>query len=156
MTHEKAITTIANLITHDVLRLYKEFELPDRRRADLLFITKSAHVGIIEVKTTWRASLIPNAMAKYAQWCHFLTIATTEPVDMNDPTLETKILTIHKTPSSVGIAQITDRQLLWLRQPLARFMRAENLRTLSDAIPHTPLKVVATEKEKKRPHAATA
>lgn len=73
--HNEARDTLAQCLREQKNLVFPEFELPDKKRADIFCVTTNGLFSIIEVKTEFKTSLIELALKKYARWCHALVFA---------------------------------------------------------------------------------
>jgi hypothetical protein len=70
--HHETADILATMLRQAGNSVHREFWLPDGRVADLFWLTPDQHFQIAEVKLELKASLLDQAMSKYARWCHSL------------------------------------------------------------------------------------
>lgn len=72
LTHSEIIGEVVRYLTHPGHRVFPEFRMPERRRADVLLLTVDDRVIIFECKQDYRPRDIAHSVLKYALWCNEL------------------------------------------------------------------------------------
>lgn len=73
--HDEAADLIKTMYLESPHNAWREFLLPNRRVADVLFINDRALITIVEVKTVLKQSLVSDAWEKYHMYCNHLYVA---------------------------------------------------------------------------------
>lgn len=137
LTHAELVSYTALHLRERGQRVRTEFELKNRRIADVLAIDRYGTITIYECKVTLRGWEQQQAQAKYLDWCHRLAIVVNVGT-YRPPEPQTLNLSEPAIGSRLGLIEVDRLGTITLVNPPVRPMDDERSRWVLDAVAKAP------------------
>jgi len=130
-SHQELIDAMVDHLQRQGLAVYTEVPLPNRKIADIVYLTSNGGIAIIEAKTDYRGYYLPQAYDKYASYCHYLilVIPNGDPLSKYIPAPMT---TWREHGDEIGVTAVDAAGVGVIRSPQVRTLpqaRATSMRS---------------------------